>query len=142
MVGIAEKGFANVELVVEGRAGHSSTPGSGTSAGALAAVVAAIESRRFPARLTPAVQRFLRALAPHAGGVLRPGPEVPPTALAAFSAAGLSADPSMDALIRTTQAVTILRAGEKENVIPHLARAVINLRLLPGDSSAVRAGPH
>jgi carboxypeptidase PM20D1 len=41
----------------------------------------------------------------------------------------------MDALLRTTQAVTILRAGEKENVIPSEARAVINMRLLPGDTT-------
>ena len=134
MVGIAEKGFANVELVVEGSAGHSSTPGAGTSAGALAAVVAAIERRRFPARLTPTVRRFFRALAPHAGGLLGPGLRFP-RLLWPILRRRLTADPSMDALIRTTQAVTILRAGEKENVIPYLARAVINLRLLPGESS-------
>ncbi len=134
MVGVAEKGFANVEIVVEGRAGHASMPGRGTSAGALAAVVAAIERRRFPARLTPTVLRFFRALAPHAGGLpglglrfLRP--------LWPLLRRRLSAERSMDALVRTTQAVTILRAGEKENVIPHESRAVINLRLLPGDSS-------
>jgi carboxypeptidase PM20D1 len=134
LVGIAEKGFANVELVVEGSAGHSSTPGRGTSAGALAAVVAAIERRRFPARLTPTVQRFFRALAPHAAGLLGPALRFP-RLLWPILHRRLSADPSTDALIRTTQAVTILRAGEKENVIPHQARAVINLRLLPGESS-------
>ena len=134
MVGVAEKGFANVELVVEGRAGHSSTPGRGTSAGALAAVVAAIERRRFPARLTPTARRFFRALAPHAAGLLGQGLRSP-RLFWPILRRRLSTDSSMDALIRTTQAVTILRAGEKENVIPHLARAVINLRLLPGESS-------
>ena len=134
MVGIAEKGFANVELVVEGSAGHSSTPGAGTSAGALAAVVAALERRRFPARLTPTVRQFFRVLAPHVRGLLGLGLRFP-RLLWPILRRRLSADPSTDALIRTTQAVTILRAGEKENVIPHLARAVINLRLLPGESS-------
>jgi carboxypeptidase PM20D1 len=134
MVGVAEKGFANVELVVEGRAGHSSTPGRGTPAGALAAVVAAVERRRFPAHLTPTVHRFFRALAPHAGGFRGLGLRFPRLFWPILHRR-LSADPSMDALIRTTQAVTILRAGEKENVIPHQARAVINLRLLPGESS-------
>lgn len=134
MVGVAEKGFANVEIVVEGRAGDSSMPGRGTSAGALAAVVAAIESRPFPARLTPTVQRFFRALAPHAGRLRGQGLRFMRPLWPLFRRR-LVADPSMDALVRTTQAVTILRAGEKENVIPHQARAVINLRLLPGDSS-------
>jgi carboxypeptidase PM20D1 len=40
-----------------------------------------------------------------------------------------------DALIRTTTAPTILQAGVKDNVLPTSARAIINLRLLPGDSS-------
>jgi carboxypeptidase PM20D1 len=134
MVGVAEKGFANVEIVVEGRAGHSSTPGRGTSAGALAAVVAAIERRRFPPRLTPTVERFFRVLAPHAGGLMGRGLRFLRPLWPLFRRRFV-ADPSMDALVRTTQAVTVLRAGEKENVIPDQARAVINLRLLPGDSS-------
>ncbi len=134
MVGVAEKGFANVELVVEGRAGHSSVPGRGTSAGALAAVVAAVERTPSPARLTPTVRQFFRALAPHSAGLLGRGLRFP-RALWLILRQRLSADPTMDALIRTTRAVTILRAGEKENVIPHLARAVINLRLLPGETS-------
>jgi carboxypeptidase PM20D1 len=46
------------------------------------------------------------------------------------------ADPSVDALLRTTQAVTILRSGEVANVIPAEARAVVNVRLLPGDTTA------
>ena len=134
LVGIAEKGFANVELVVEGSAGHSSVPGAGTSAGALAAVVTAIERRPFPARLTATVRQYFRAIAPHTAGFLGQYLKFP-RAFWPILRSLLSADPAMDALIRTTQAVTILRAGQKENVIPHLARAVINLRLLPGDSS-------
>mgnify|MGYP002265447498 CR=1 FL=1 len=35
---------------------------------------------------------------------------------------------------RTTTAVTILRAGVKDNVIPQTAEAFINFRLLPGDT--------
>ncbi len=48
----------------------------------------------------------------------------------------LTASHSVDALVRTTQAVTILRAGEMANVLPAEGRAVINLRLLPGDTTA------
>ena len=135
MIGLAEKGFANAEIIVRGKAGHSSMPGRGTAAGALAAAVAAIEQSPFPPRLIGTVLRFLHSVAPHMQGVhgltlrflrllwpLLRGP--------------LSAAPTMDALLRTTQAVTILRAGEKENVIPDAARAVVNLRILPGDTFA------
>ena len=43
---------------------------------------------------------------------------------------------SGNALERTTIAPTILQAGVKENVIPTLAQATVNFRLLPGDSSS------
>jgi carboxypeptidase PM20D1 len=39
-------------------------------------------------------------------------------------------------MIRTTTAVTIIEGGTKENVLPTEARAVVNFRILPGDSVA------
>jgi carboxypeptidase PM20D1 len=48
----------------------------------------------------------------------------------------LAAQPSTDAMLRTTLAPTILQAGVKANVLPAKARAVINFRILPGDSVA------
>jgi carboxypeptidase PM20D1 len=39
-------------------------------------------------------------------------------------------------MMRTTTAMTILNAGNKENVLPGVADAVINFRILPGDSIA------
>ncbi|MBE3064409.1 MAG: M20/M25/M40 family metallo-hydrolase, partial [Spirochaetes bacterium] len=55
MIGVAEKGFANVEIVVRGKPGHAAMPGRHTAAGALCAVVAALERRPFPLRLTGTV---------------------------------------------------------------------------------------
>src|SRR5437667_417285 len=46
------------------------------------------------------------------------------------------ATPSGDAMLRTTTAPTIFQAGVKDNVLPSTARAVVNFRLLPGDSVA------
>lgn len=135
MIGLAEKGFANIQVTVTGAPGHSSMPGRATAAGALAAVIAAVQRNRFPARLTPLVARFFGAIAPHAGGaiglalrLLKP--------LWFLLRGALTASHSVDAMVRTTQAVTILRAGEVANVIPSEARAVVNLRLLPGDTTA------
>jgi carboxypeptidase PM20D1 len=42
--------------------------------------------------------------------------------------------PTTNAMVRTTTAVTIFQAGTKENVLASRARAVINFRILPGDS--------
>jgi carboxypeptidase PM20D1 len=135
LVGIAEKGFANARLTVTGVAGHSAMPGRGTAAGALGAALAALERRPFPLRLTPTVRRFFHALAPHVrpvmGAALRLiGPLWPVLKWV------LAADPSTDSLLRTTQAVTMLRAGERPNVLPGEASAIVNLRILPGESTA------
>ncbi|MGA2975282.1 MAG: M20/M25/M40 family metallo-hydrolase [Spirochaetia bacterium] len=134
MIGIAEKGFANIEIVVEGKPGHSAMPGRGTVPGALAAVVAGIEKKPFPARLTPTAARFFRALAPHARGAIRLALRFLRPLWPLLKGA-LTADPSVDSLLRTTQAVTIIKTGQVPNVIPSQARAVINVRLLPGDTA-------
>jgi carboxypeptidase PM20D1 len=47
----------------------------------------------------------------------------------------LAAAPATNALIRTTTAPTMFEGSDKENVLPLKARAVVNFRILPGDSS-------
>jgi carboxypeptidase PM20D1 len=39
-----------------------------------------------------------------------------------------------NAMIRTTTAPTMLEGSSRDNVLPNVARAVVNFRLLPGDS--------
>jgi carboxypeptidase PM20D1 len=46
----------------------------------------------------------------------------------------LAADHLTNAMIRTTVAPTMLRGSDKDNVLPTIAEAVLNLRLLPGDT--------
>jgi carboxypeptidase PM20D1 len=48
----------------------------------------------------------------------------------------LEATPNGNALVRTTTAVTMFNAGVKDNVLAAKAQAVINFRILPGDTSA------
>lgn len=48
----------------------------------------------------------------------------------------LEANPTTNAMVRTTAAPTIFQAGTKDNVLPSYARAVINYRILPGDTVA------
>jgi carboxypeptidase PM20D1 len=42
--------------------------------------------------------------------------------------------PSTNALLRTTTAITVVRGGDKENVLPGAAEALVNFRLLPGET--------
>jgi acetylornithine deacetylase/succinyl-diaminopimelate desuccinylase-like protein len=46
----------------------------------------------------------------------------------------LSASPFYNAILRTTAVATMLEAGHAENALPQTARAIVNCRLLPGDS--------
>ena len=46
----------------------------------------------------------------------------------------LERTPSTNALLRTTTAITVIRGGDKENVLPGAAEALVNFRLLPGDT--------
>ena len=48
----------------------------------------------------------------------------------------LSRNPEMNASIRTTTALTIVQGGVEDNTVPAEARAIVNFRLLPGDTIA------
>ena len=134
-VGICEKGYVSARLVCAGRGGHSSLPGGAAPAERLVAVLACLAETIPPARLHGPTLHFLRSLAAEA--------RVPwrwlygrAALLAPLLARVLGGGPASAAAVRTTAAVTMLRAGEAENAIPERAAAVVNYRLLPGDASA------
>ena len=133
LVGVSEKGYLSLELSATGPGGHSSMPPALTSVGRVAAAVARLEAQPFPARLDGGVRGLLAYLAPAVpfgqrlvfanqwlfGGLIK---------------RSLAATPSGNAALRTTTAPTIMRGGEKDNVLPDRATATVNFRLLPGDS--------
>jgi carboxypeptidase PM20D1 len=135
LIGLAEKGYLTLELVAQGPGGHSSMPPLQTTAGIIAAAVARLEAHPFPTRLSGPARALAEGLAP----VLPFGQRL---ALANLWLLGpvveriYASTPNTAALVRTTLAATVLEAGTKENVLPQSARAVINLRLLPGDTIA------
>ena len=132
LVGIGEKGNLNVELVAEGAGGHSSVPPPHTAVGALAEAVACLEANPLPARLDTQAG-FFAALSPVLGGArgmaLRHAGRLRP-----LVERRLGASPPGNALIRTTTAVTMISGGVKPNVLPQSARAVVNFRVIPGDT--------
>jgi carboxypeptidase PM20D1 len=52
----------------------------------------------------------------------------------------LEAKASTNAMLRTTTALTMTSAGNKDNVLPGRAEATVNFRLLPGDSASAVMG--
>jgi carboxypeptidase PM20D1 len=139
LIGIAEKGCLSLELSVETKGGHSSMPPRHTAAGVLSKAISRLEAHPVPPRSdSPAFQTFNRLAA-----------EFPLLIRASLKTRRLTAglllrllamSSSTNANVRTTTAVTILQAGVKENILPTKARAVVNFRILPGDSRASVTG--
>jgi carboxypeptidase PM20D1 len=134
-IGIAEKGYLSVDLEVQIPGGHSSTPARENALTVLAAAALRLQAEPMPARIDGATAQFFAWAAPE----MRFGPRL---ALANTWVTGplvermLSRSPTLGASIRTTTAVTVLRAGVKDNVVPATAAATVNFRVLPGDTTA------
>lgn len=133
LAGIAEKGYMNLEVSVQAQGGHSSVPPSQTAIGILSSAIHRLEEQQFPSRIGAVTRTFAEHLAPEMPFVQR---------LALhnlwifdwFVQREFASRPTSNAMIRTTMATTLLRGGQKDNVLPAQARAVVNLRLLPGDA--------
>ncbi|WP_139926386.1 M20/M25/M40 family metallo-hydrolase [Hymenobacter sp. DG01] len=135
LIGTAEKGYLSLELTAEVAGGHSSIPEAETATDLIAQAVVALRKQNFPASFTPSMDEFAAHI----------GPRLPFVQRLAFANAWLlrplilstyTKTASGAAAVRTTLVPTILQAGVKDNVVPTSAKATVNLRLLPGTSSA------
>ena len=135
LVGVAEKGYASVEMVARGEGGHSSMPPRSTAVGVLSRAVTRLEEHPLPGEIRGATGLLFDYA----------GPEMPFGMRLAFAnrwlfgpliERQLAASPSTDATLRTTTAATMFEGSARDNVLPARARAVVNFRILPGDSVA------
>ena len=133
LVGVAEKGAVSLELIAEAPGGHSSMPPPQSAIGIVAEAVRRLETRRPSARLVQPTRATLEALAPELNLphrlALANADVLEPLVLRA-----LATRPALDAAIRTTTAATLIRGGAKSNVLPERASAVVNFRILPGET--------
>jgi len=135
VVGMAEKGYVSVELRAGGAGGHSSMPTPDNAAVKIARAVDRLQSNPFPARLQGLTGDMLTSVAPYMDWPMR-------AAIAnlwltdGLITRELVGQPRTAAALRTTTAPTIIQAGTKDNVLPQSARAVVNHRILPGDTIA------
>ena len=135
LIGIAEKGYMSVQLTVSATPGHSSMPPpKGSSAIAMmAAALSNLENKQMPAAIRGVAGEMFDTLAPEMGGFSR-------VALSNLWLFGplvqrqLEGAGSTNSMLRTTTALTIVNAGNKDNVLPGRAEATVNFRILPGDT--------
>ena len=132
----SEKVSVNVNLTATGKGGHSSTPTKDNPVVHLAAAVEKIGNYTAPVHLTSIVRRYFEALAPledeETSKWMRAidTPDRGEHALRVLS----DENPMWNSMMRDTIAPTVFQAGFRANVIPTDAHAVINVRLVPGDT--------
>jgi carboxypeptidase PM20D1 len=136
VIGVTEKGVTSLELRVEGRGGHASTPARMGPTARLARAITRIDRSPMPAKVPEPTVELLRRLAPHAPPVLR-------TVLAnagrlgpVLSRALIAAGPESAAMTRTTFSVTTLSGSPALNVVAATAKAGVNIRVMVGDTVA------
>jgi carboxypeptidase PM20D1 len=134
-VGVAEKGHASLELVATGEGGHSSMPPPGGAIARLSEAIVRLEREPMPADLRDPAAQMIDRLAPEQTFVAR-------LVLAnrwmfdPLVERFLGGHPATNAIVRTTTAPTIFDAGTADNVLASRARAVVNFRVLPGETVA------
>jgi carboxypeptidase PM20D1 len=141
VVGVSEKGIVTLRLTVEQDGGHASTPPRLSATARLARAIVRLNDRPFRARFTPTTLEMIRTLGAHAGLPLRLVFRhlwlTRPVLLALFARIG----DETNAMIRTTQTVTMLEGSQAVNALAERAKAIVNLRVAI-DSSVASAVEH
>jgi len=137
LVGMAEKGYLTVLLQATATPGHSSMPpptARESAIGMMSAALSRLEDKQFPVQIRGIAADMFDTLAPEMNLVNRivlsnlwlTKPLVE---------SQLAKSTSTAALLRTTTALTVVNAGDRDNVLPGRANAQVNFRVLPGDTS-------
>ncbi len=133
LIGIAEKGYLTLGLTVKMPPGHASMPPAQTAIGELGAALSRLQAQPLPARIRGVPAQMFATLAPEMNGLNRLlfanlwlfGPLVTHE---------MEKGASSNAMLRSTLAPTVIRAGSKDNMLPSVAEARVNVRILPGDT--------
>lgn len=134
---VAEKQIQHIRLVASGKPGHASMPHDDNANVKLLRALERVLAAPRPLRINSVTAAMFRAIAPTqkfpASALL--GRLDNPLALR-LAASKLQSDSSLNAMLRDTVSLTVLRAGYKVNVIPERAEAEIDCRLLPDTDAA------
>ena len=132
-IGVAEKGYADVEVAVHAKGGHSSQAPNHTALGKLANVIRDIENHQFKAKISPMLMELFDKVGRNVSYPVRLV-TCNLKLLKPALAYGLSFVPPAASMMRTTLGVTMASGSPQANVLPQRASAVVNFRIYPGQT--------
>lgn len=131
LIGVSEKGYVTLKVSTTGAVGHGSMPPDMTAIAKLSKAVSKFHSHLFPSYFGEGVEReMLEVFAQYANWPYK----IAYANLWLFKPIFeyfFSSDTTMNSFIRTSTAVTMIKGGTKENVLPDSAYALINHRIHP-----------
>ena len=133
---VAEKQICWLRAVVRGPGGHGALINRGGTMARLARLLTDLDRRQLPVHLTPVVSRMLETMAeelPRKEALLFRTLLKPALASRAVRLLGAQA-PLFEPMLRNTVNATIVRGGEKINVVPSRVELELDGRALPGFS--------
>ncbi|MEG1932009.1 MAG: M20/M25/M40 family metallo-hydrolase, partial [Pygmaiobacter sp.] len=130
VIGIGEKGLANVKLIAKSEGGHASHPPVHSAVGMMSRAVVNCENKPFKAELSEPIRRMFETVGAHAPFALR----MVFANLWCFGGlitlASQKLGGELNAMMRTTMAFTMAEGSKQANILPNEATATVNLRLL------------
>lgn len=131
---VAEKQICWTRLTVRGPGGHGSMPIRGGAMARLSRVLYRLERRRLPAHLTPVAKMMIEAISGALPGPLGAAVRQLGNPALTDGLLDMVGEPArlFDPLLHNTAAPTLVRGGEKLNVIPSEITVDLDGRLLPG----------
>ncbi len=133
VIGVAEKGIVDLELVARSHGGHASTPPKMGATARLARAIMALEAHPFPPSMPGPIAEMLRRIGGHSGFGMRLVTAnmwaFQPLLTRVFDLLG----DETRAMTRTTVAITELEGSRGSNVLASTARANANIRIAVGE---------
>ncbi len=132
-IGVAEKGYADYEISVKARGGHSSQSPKHTAVGKLADVIKDIENHQFKAKLSKSVFQLFTLIVKNTTYPVRiVGCNL--WLLKPLLLQVMKLIPPAASFVRTTTGVTMAQGSPSANVLPQKASITVNFRMMPGTS--------
>jgi acetylornithine deacetylase/succinyl-diaminopimelate desuccinylase-like protein len=129
-----EKGILWIKLTVAGTPGHASMPAGDNAIARMAAIIDRLERQKRPLLLCETTRAYIRELAGLKNVKLSKSKAGEEAGLRKFAGRYLQEERSARAMFYHTISTTMIKAGEKANILPASCEATFDCRLVPGET--------